>query len=104
VPASLGRPTGLAVDIDGFLWSVHADGARLTRYTPDGSVERVVGLPVPRANGCGFGGPDMRTLYITTSRDRLSFRRLADAPLSGSLFAYRAPAAGLPAHRYRQRT
>lgn len=103
VPANLGRPTGLAVDIDGFLWSVHADGARLTRYAPDGSVERVVGLPVPRANGCGFGGPDMRTLFIATSRDRLSFRRLADAPLSGSLFAYAAPVAGLPANQYRGR-
>jgi DNA-binding IclR family transcriptional regulator/sugar lactone lactonase YvrE len=100
VPANLGRPTGLAVDVDGFLWSVHADGARLTRYAPDGGVERVLGLPVPRANGCGFGGPDMRTLFIATSRDRLSFRRLADAPLSGSLFAYEAPVAGLPSHGY----
>ena len=102
VPANLGRPTGLAVDVEGFLWSVHADGARLTRYAPDGTVERVVGLPVPRANGCGFGGSDMRTLFITTSRDRLSFRRLADAPLSGSLFAYQAPVAGLPPNSYRR--
>ncbi|MFN6953456.1 MAG: SMP-30/gluconolactonase/LRE family protein [Acetobacteraceae bacterium] len=82
-----GVPDGLAVDAEGFLWVALWDGWRIVRYAPDGRAERTVHLPVPRPTSCCFGGPDLATLYVTSARVRLSARELADAPLSGSVFA-----------------
>jgi sugar lactone lactonase YvrE/DNA-binding IclR family transcriptional regulator len=100
LPEGRGRPTGLAVDIDGFIWSIHADGWCVTRYDPEGVIERVVALPVPKPLDCCFGGDDMRTLYITTGRLGLPERSLGEVPWSGSILAVRTPVAGLPAHDF----
>ncbi len=97
LPEQSGRPTGLAVDRSGFVWSLQTDGWCVTRYDPDGQIERVVALPVPKPIDCCFGGPDMRTLFITTSRLGLAERRLAQVPWSGSVLAYECPEPGLPA-------
>ena len=94
VPQSTGIPDGLAVDEEGFVWSAGWDGWNITRYTPDGRIDRVVRLPVPRPTSCAFGGADMTTLYITTARIRLSAGLLADAPLSGSVLAHDAGVRG----------
>jgi sugar lactone lactonase YvrE len=61
----------------------------VTRYDPDGRIDRVVDLPVPRPTSCCFGGPDLSTLFVTSARIRLSARQLADAPLSGAVFSLR---------------
>jgi sugar lactone lactonase YvrE len=100
VPPHLGRPTGLTVDREGFLWSTHADGWRVTRYAPDGEVASFVSLPVPTANGCGFGGPKLDKLFITTGRERLSSLRLANAPLAGSIFVHEPGTRGIAPCRF----
>lgn len=87
VPEGRGVPDGLAVDADGFVWSAGWDGWTITRYAPNGSIDRVIPLPVPRPTSCAFGGPDLTTLYITTARIRLSAGLLMEAPLSGSILA-----------------
>jgi sugar lactone lactonase YvrE/DNA-binding IclR family transcriptional regulator len=96
VPEDEGRPDGLTVDAEGFLWVAHWDGWCVTRYDPEGKVERVINLPVPRPTSCVFGGPDLQTLYVTSARIRLSAAQLADAPLSGSVFAIDTGIKGLP--------
>lgn len=96
VPEGEGVPDGLTVDAEGFVWCAHWDGWCVTRYDPDGRVDRVINLPVPRPTSCAFGGPDLSTLYITSARIRLSAQQLADAPLSGSVFALRAGVRGQP--------
>jgi ABC-type nitrate/sulfonate/bicarbonate transport system ATPase subunit len=95
VPDGVGVPDGLAVDAEGFVWSAHWDGWCVTRYDPDGKVDRVINLPVPRPTSCAFGGPDLTTLYITSARIRLSAGQLAEAPLSGSVFALQSGIRGL---------
>ena len=42
-----GWPDGMAVDTEGFVWSAHWGGWRITRYDPEGKIERVVRFPVP---------------------------------------------------------
>ena len=42
-----GFPDGMTVDTEGYLWVAHWGGSRVSRYAPDGSVERVVPMPVP---------------------------------------------------------
>jgi len=96
VPESEGKPDGLTIDAEGFVWSAHWDGWCVTRYDPDGHVERVINLPVPRPTSCVFGGADLQTLFVTSARIRLSAAQIADAPMSGSVFAIDTGIKGLP--------
>jgi sugar lactone lactonase YvrE len=91
-----GRPDGATVDADGCLWSAEYGGHRLVRYTPSGDVERVVDLPVANATCCAFGGPDFKTLYITTASQHLGPAELAKQPLAGALLACEPGVQGLP--------
>ncbi len=92
---SSGVPDGLAVDVDGYVWCAMWDGWSVIRLAPDGKVAEVIRLPVPRPTSCAFGGPDMKTLYITSARIRLSALQLAAAPLSGSVLALQTDVAGV---------
>src|SRR5690606_95153 len=56
IPAERGKPDGLAVDSQGYVWVALWDGWALARYAPDGSIDRVVPLPVPRPASITFGG------------------------------------------------
>lgn len=91
-----GRADGSTVDVEGFLWNAEVHGSRVVRYTPDGRVDRVITLPVTAVTSCAFGGPDMRTLFVTSATQRLSESELAMQPLAGALFAIDAGVAGIP--------
>ena len=91
-----GVPDGSCVDAEGHIWNAVWEGYRVERYAPDGRLDRVVEVPVAKPTCCDFGGPDLETLYITTSRLGTSEEVLERAPLSGGLFAYRAGVRGLP--------
>jgi sugar lactone lactonase YvrE len=95
-----GVPDGLTVDAEGGVWIALWDGWRVVRHAPDGRLDRSIALPVPRPTSCCFGGPDLATLYVTSARVRLSSAQLAEAPLSGSVFAVETGARGLPEHAY----
>lgn len=82
-----GVPDGLAVDAEGGVWIALWDGWRVARFAPDGRCDRVIHLPVPRPTSCCFGGDGLGTLYVTSARVRLAAAQLAEAPLSGSVFA-----------------
>lgn len=95
-----GRPDGATVDVDGCLWSAQVVAGRVVRYAPDGREIAAWKLPVSRVTSLTFGGADLRTLYITSSRFKLTASELAEQPLAGALFAMRVPVAGLAAARY----
>jgi len=91
-----GWPDGATVDEEGFYWSARWQGGCVARIAPDGTLDRIVQLPVERVTSCAFGGPDLRTLYVTSARVGLDERQLAAQPLSGGLFALDVGVAGLP--------
>ncbi|MCK4925604.1 MAG: SMP-30/gluconolactonase/LRE family protein [Spirochaetes bacterium] len=95
VPKDRGLPDGLIVDAEGFVWSCHWGGWRVTRYTPDGKVERTINLPVSNVTCCAFGGDDLSELYITTAKKGLSDQERADQPLAGDLFRVETDVQGL---------
>jgi sugar lactone lactonase YvrE len=91
-----GRPDGATVDAEGFLWSAEIMGGRLVRYAPDGRIDRVVPVPVPRPTSCAFGGEGLETLFVTSMSIGLDEAALAEAPGSGGLIAFRPGVRGLP--------
>lgn len=91
-----GVPDGLTVDVQGFVWSAIWDGWRLVRFTPDGTLQREISMPVQRPTSCTFGGPDLKTLYVTSANIELDWDALKRGPLAGGLFALECEAPGLP--------
>ncbi|MDX6465237.1 MAG: hypothetical protein QOI27_277 [Gaiellaceae bacterium] len=95
-----GTPDGLTVDAEGHLWLALWDGWALRRYRPDGTLERIVELPVSRVTSCAFGGDDLSDLYVTSARTGLSEAELRAQPQAGGLFALRPGVAGRAANRF----
>jgi sugar lactone lactonase YvrE len=95
-----GVPDGASVDAEGFLWSAMFDGSCLARYAPDGRLDRTVPVPVSRPTACAFGGPDLRTMYVTTARFRLAPDKLASETHAGGLLALDVGVKGLPEPMY----
>jgi sugar lactone lactonase YvrE len=91
-----GRPDGAAVDVEGCYWASMFEGQRLLRLSPSGEVLQELKLPVRCATMPAFGGPDLRTLYITTAREKRPAEELAAQPLAGCLLQVRVEVAGLP--------
>ncbi len=89
-------PDGLTVDAEGFIWSAHWGGGRITRYDPHGRIDRVIPMPCPLVTSVTFGGDGLEQMFVTTARLGLSKDELEQAPLSGGLFVLDAGVAGLP--------
>ncbi len=101
VPADEGAPDGATVDAEGFVWLAHWNGWRVTRYAPDGCVDRVVPLPVQRPTCPAFGGPSLDVLYVTSASIGLSPSERAAQPWAGGLLALEPGVRGLPEARFR---
>jgi sugar lactone lactonase YvrE len=95
-----GLPDGATVDAEGFVWSARYGGGGIARIDPSGRVERFLRLPASQVSSVMFGGDDLRTLYVTTSRQRMSEEALAREPVAGMLLAIDAGVRGLPEPRY----
>jgi len=78
-----GAPDGLAVDVDGNLWSAFADGGHVTCVSPGGAVLHRVDVGVPLVTSCCFAGPGRDRLVVTTGIKRLDAPTLACFPESG---------------------
>jgi sugar lactone lactonase YvrE len=96
-----GLPDGSTVDSDGYLWNCRYHGGCIVRVAPDGSpggsIDCIVEMPVENITTCTFGGPDLKTLYITTARNEAP----ASDRLAGSLFAISTSVAGQPENTFR---
>ncbi|MCU1572746.1 MAG: L-arabinolactonase [Micrococcaceae bacterium] len=88
---------GLAMDVEGRFWNGCYGEGKVVRWTPDGTVDLEIEVPVPNVTSVGFGGPDLGTLFIGTARENLSPKELQEFPLSGAIFAIDTGTAGRPA-------
>jgi sugar lactone lactonase YvrE len=101
LPLYSGRPDGAAVDSEGCYWSAQYEGQRLLRLSPTGEVLAELATPVPCPTMPCFGGPDLKTLFITTSSQGRSPQELAQYPGAGCVFATRVAVSGLPVNVHR---
>lgn len=95
--AAIGRPDGAAMDAEGGYWSAGVSAGCLNRWLPDGTLDRTIALPVAAPTMPCFGGPGLRTMFVTSLRpaDR------AAGPLDGCLLALDPGVAGAPVGRFR---
>jgi len=93
-----GVPDGMTIDSEDYLWVAIWGGQRIVRYDPKtGIEERRVKVASKNVTSCCFGGPNLTTLYITTSRrdtDSNSF------PLAGGLFSVEVGILGTKMNRF----
>jgi len=81
-----GSPDGLEADGDGNLYAAGFGGSRAEIFSQRGDLAGLIDLPVPNVTSCCFGGPDRKTLFITTAFDGMSPEARQKAPLSGHVF------------------
>ena len=91
-----GHPDGAAMDEDGFLWNARWGAGVVIRITPDGRIDRTLEVPAKQPSCCAFGGPDRRTLYVTSARQDLDQPREAD----GALFVADLDVRGMATPRF----
>ncbi|MFC4595650.1 SMP-30/gluconolactonase/LRE family protein [Sphingobium tyrosinilyticum] len=76
---------GATVDAQGAYWAAIVGMGELRRYTPAGALERVVALPFSNPTKPAFGGPDMATLFVTSTK--MTIPDTAAFGNNGGLFA-----------------
>jgi len=96
-----GLPDGSCQDSEGYIWNCRVvGGSCVARLSPDGVVERVVELPCSWPTSCTFGGPDLKTLYVTSARFTMDSTHLMEFPQEGALMAVDTGFTGVLANRF----
>ena len=97
-----GRPDGGATDAEGCYWSAGISAQRLNRYDADGRLIAHYPVPVAAPTMPCFGGPDMKTLFVTSLRTGRAPEMLEKFPLTGVTLIGVSPVAGVPVARFRE--
>ena len=92
-----GRPDGAAMDAEGCYWAAMFEGGCVLRLAPTGEILQRLELPVTCPTMPTFGGADLRTLFITTARDKRPAEELDREPLAGAVLQLRVDVPGVPA-------
>ena len=79
---------GATVDSDGGYWLANVSAGALRRYRPDGTLDRIVRLPFSNPTKPAFGGPDLGTLYVTSTQMAMQPLSEPTAP-NGPIYALR---------------
>ena len=91
-----GRPDGAAVDVEGNYYAAMFEGGRILKLSPAALQLAEITVPARCPTMPCFGGPDLKTLFVTTaSHGRLAAELMA-WPHSGCVFAMPVDVPGLP--------
>ena len=96
VEVTEGYPDGAVVDAQGCLWSARWGAGEVVRHAPDGAVMSRLKVPARQPTCPAFGGPDRKTLFVTSAREGLDAAALAKDPEAGNLYVFESDVAGLP--------
>jgi D-xylonolactonase len=80
---NMGSPDGMTVDAEGFVWIAHWGGSRVSRFSPDAELERVIQLPASQITSCVFAGQNLERMFVTSAATGLDRSK---EPLAGALF------------------
>lgn len=85
---------GLIVDAEGGVLVARFDSFGVTRFRPDGSVDRHYAVPVREAQSLTLAGADLKDLYIVTGSSFANPNNLAEK--TGTIYRGRAEIPGQP--------
>jgi sugar lactone lactonase YvrE len=91
-----GRPDGCTVDAEGHVWSARIGAGCVARISPEGEIAAIVEVDASQPASCALGGPGLRTLFITTAKQKLDAEQLRIQPHAGDLFAVEVDVPGMP--------
>ncbi len=94
-----GRPDGAALDAEGCYWICGNDAGQIHRFSPSAELLQSIPVPLPKPAMCCFGGPDLRTLFVTSIQPPASVAPVGD---SGLLMACEVSVAGVPEPKFSQ--
>ena len=86
-----GRPDGAAVDAEGNYWCAMYEGGRVLQLSPTGEILRQIATPFACPTMVCLGGPDLRTLFVTSARHGRPAAELGRTPLAGQVLVLEAP-------------
>ena len=78
-----GKPDGMTVDAEGFIWSARWNGSCLLKMSPNGQVLEHLMFPVKKVSCVTFGGDDLTDMYVTTAGGQ---NPAENGELAGALF------------------
>jgi L-arabinonolactonase len=94
-----GIPDGATIDTDGCMWMAICEGRKVVQFRPDGTLERVIDMPIKCPASVMFGGAALDQLYVTSLSP--AFLGREEAPLDGCTFVIEGlGVTGLPEPRY----
>ncbi|WP_288037318.1 SMP-30/gluconolactonase/LRE family protein [Acidiphilium sp.] len=96
-----GYPDGATVDAEGYVWSAEVYGGRLVRFAPDGTIDRLLGMPVDSITSMSFGGADLDILYVTSMARPFRGQRRQEREAGGLFAVHGLGMRGLPEPRFR---
>jgi len=76
-------PDGATVDRDGRLWVAMVQARAIACFNPDGTLDRMIDVPLPFPSCPAFGGPNLDLLFVTSLSDTGSIR--AEGPEAGRI-------------------
>lgn len=96
----IGGVDGAAMDADGGYWAALYGGSRLVRINGAGEIDREIPLPARQPTMPCFGGPQMKTLFVTSAAQNLDAAALAAGPDNGGLLMVETDVIGHPVHSF----
>jgi len=91
---------GATVDAAGGYWLANVAAGALRRYLPDGTLDRIMALPFSNPTKPAFGGPDMATLFVTSTQMAMACFSEPTLP-NGAVFALEPGETGVPETPFR---
>ena len=91
-----GMPDGLTVDSAGNVWCALYGGSKVACIDAKGTLRKSLYLPATLVTSLCFGGPELKTLYVTTGQ-RTDSREASKAhEIGGAVFMRPVDSPGLP--------
>ena len=79
-------PDGMTIDNEGGFWVAMWEGSKVIHFDKTGKKVKEIAVPALHTTSCCFGGKDLKTLFITTSKLPLTEEERKDNPLAGRTF------------------
>jgi xylono-1,5-lactonase len=81
----------MTVDAQGHVWIAHWGGSRISRFTPDGQLDRAIPLPARQVTNITFAGANLDRMFVTSAAFGLP-----ESEYDGAFFEVDAGVTGVP--------